>query len=135
MLISGVHFTLFKFERPENFKPLPQVPRTSNKKRKLEVEGATTGEPKSQPAKEISDHQLTSLIPLEYVEVVCHGAPVFEDIEAGGLELHLSDVFRQALHERLDGVTFQPCSLFNLHTAQYTPEDDDIVCLIKPRAV
>ncbi|KAF9783486.1 hypothetical protein BJ322DRAFT_1071186 [Thelephora terrestris] len=121
MLITGAYFTLFKFVRPDFFEPLPQAPEASNKKRKLEAEEAITGKSRSRPAREIGDYQLIDLVPLENLEVVYHDAPVFEDIEASDLGLHLSDAFRQALRERLDDVAFQPCSLFNLHTAQYTP--------------
>jgi hypothetical protein len=135
MLISGAYFTLFKFVRPEVFEPLPHALEASNKKRKLEAEEAITGLPKSRPAKEISDYQLIGSIPLENVEVVYHNAPVFEDIEALDPGLHLSDAFRQALCKQLDDVSFQPCSLFNLHTAQYAPDDEDIVCLTNLRVV
>ena len=127
MLVSGVYFTLFKFTRPETFETLPQAPAASRKKRKLEAEEVADGtnEPSCQVAKEISNSKLMDMIPLEYVDVVYPRAPVFSDINAG--ELHLSDPFRQALHERLVDVNFQPCSLFDLHTAQYVPEDLGIV--------
>ena len=55
-----------------------------------------------------------------------------DNVNAG--ELHLSDPFRQALREQLVDVKFQPCSLFDLHTAQYVPGDDDIVRAIELRA-
>ena len=125
MLVSGVYFTLLKFERPEDFESLPQAPDTSNKKRKLEVEESVTGEPKCRAAKEINNSQLTSLIPLECIEVIYHSAPVFDDIQAR--DLRLSDAFRKALRERLDDVDFQPCSLFDLRSAQYVPSDDGLV--------
>ena len=127
MLVSGVYFTLFKFKRPEVLEPPPQAPTVSNKKRKLEVEDENDSakESKCQVSREISNSKLKNLIPLESIEVVYHKAPVFDDFDAG--ELHLSDPFRQALHEQLGDVNFQPCSLFNLHTAQYVPEDSDIV--------
>jgi hypothetical protein len=125
MLISGTYFTLFKFKRPEDFEPLLQTLDTSNKKRKLGAEESTTGKPKCRAAKEIRNSQLASLIPLEYIEVIYHNAAVFDDIQAQGL--HLSDAFRQALREQLDDVDFQPCSLFNLRSAQYAPSNDDLV--------
>ena len=125
MLISGVYFTLLKFERPEGFKPFPQAPDTSNKKRKLEAEESITGKPKRRAAKEITNSQLASMIPSECIEVIYHSAPVFDDIEAR--DLRLSDAFRQALRERLDDVGFQPCSLFDLRSAQYVPNDGKLV--------
>ena len=126
MLISGVYFTLFKFKRPEGFESLPQTPDTSNKKQKLEAEESSTGKPKCWAAKEISNSKLASLIPLEYVEVIYHNAPVFDDIQAQ--DLRLSDAFRQALRERLDDFNFQPCSLFDLRSAQYVLSNKDLVC-------
>ena len=128
MLASGVHFTLLKFSRPNGFEPLPQTPATPYKKRKLEAEETSSEKPGYRAAKEISNSQLADLIPLEYIEVMYHAAPVFDNVEAE--ELHLSDAFRQALHERLDDINFQPCSLFDLHTAQYAPEGCTPVRLI-----
>lgn len=126
MFVPGVHFTLLKFKRPKLFEPLPQAPPTLNKKRKLEVEESIetefgTGGPKYRAAKEISNSELTDLIPLEYIEVIYHRVPVFDNVTAR--ELCLSDVFRQALRERLGNANFQPCSLFDLHTSLYLPED------------
>ena len=133
MLVPGVYFTLLKFKRPEDFEPLARASGASNKKRKLGAEEfATTGKPKCWAAKEISNSQLAKLIPLEYVEVMYHSAPVFEDIQAR--DVRLSDAFRQALRERLDDTTLQPCSLFDLHSAQYAPMDKDVVRSIEPRA-
>ena len=142
MLIPGVYFTVLKFKRPNGFKPLPQGPDSSNKKRKLRDEerdaeerdaedagDRNTGEPECRTATKISNLQLVTLIPLEYVEVVYYNAPVFDDVQAR--DLRLSDAFRQALRDRLDDVNFQPCSLFNLRSAQYTPNDDDLVSLIE----
>ena len=137
MLIPGVHFTLFKFQRPDLFEPLPQVPTTLNKKRKLEVAEETTDtetsaeKPKCRSTNETTNSQLTDLIPLENIEVIYHCAPVFEDYTTR--ELRLSDAFRQALHEQLVDVNFQPCSLFDLETAQYRPEDGYKVRLVNYR--
>jgi len=133
MFVSAVYFTLLRFERPGDFKPLTQAPDTSNKKRKLEVEESATGKPKCRAAKEISDSQLTSVIPLECVQVVYCKAPVFEDYRAQ--DLRLSDAFRQVLRERLDDVNFQPCSLFDLHSAQYVPSDEALVRQVGPHFV
>ena len=82
MLVSGVYFTLFKFTRPETFKPLPQAPTASNKKRKLEAQEVAdnTNEHDCQVAKEISNSKLMDMIPLEYIDVVYHKAPVFSDV-------------------------------------------------------
>lgn len=133
MLISGVYFTLFKFERPKDFEPLLQAPSTSNKKRKLGAGESSTGQPKCQAAKEVSNAQLASLIPLGYIKVVYHSAPVFDDIRT--LDLRLSDAFRQTLRERLADVDFQPCSLFDLRSAQYVPIEKDLVRSNKPHVV
>lgn len=84
-------------------------------------------------AKEISDSQLACLIPFECVKVIYHEAPVFEDVKAE--ELCLSNAFRQALHEQLSDVDFQPCSLFDLHTAQYMPQGNQIVRSVEPQVV
>lgn len=133
MFISGVYFTLLKFKRPEDFKPLPQSPDISNKKRKSEVEESDTGRPKCRAAKEIKNFQLTSVIPLECIQVVYRSAPVFDDIKAR--DLRLSVAFRQALRERLDDFNFQPCSLFDLCGAQYAPSDECLVCPFEPFVV
>ena len=133
MLVPGAYFTMLKFKQPKDFKPLPQGPDTSNKKRKLRPEESGAGEPKYRAAVKINEAQLIALIPPECVEVIYHGAPVFDDIQAR--ELRLSDAFRQALRERLDDVDFQPCSLFDLHSAQYVPGDRDLVRPAEPHIV
>jgi len=136
MLVPGVYFTVLKFKRPKGFKPHPQGPDSSNKKRKLADEERDTGgagEPDCRAATNISNAQLVALIPSEYVEVIYHNAPVFDDVQAR--DLRLSDAFRQALWQRLDDINFQPCSLFDLRSAQYTPIDDDLVSPIEPRVV
>lgn len=133
MLASGVHFTLLKFKRPNSLKPPPQASTAPNKKRKLEAEETSSEKPGCRAANEISNFQLTVLIPLECVEVIYHGAPVFDSVEVE--ELRLSDAFRQALRERLNDVNFQPCSLFDLHAAQYASVDQSLVRLIEPQAV
>jgi len=142
MLVSGIYFTMLKFKRPEDFKPLPQGPNTSNKKRKLapgepgipgESGEPATGEPECKAANQISNTKLASLIPLEYVEVIYYGAPVFDGIQAR--DIGLSDAFRQALRERLDDITLQPCSLFDLRSAQYMPIELNLVSPIEPRVV
>jgi len=133
MLVPGAYFTMLKFKQPKDFKPLLQGSNISNKKRKLGAEESDIGEPEYRAAVEINDTQLAALIPLECVEVVYHGAPVFDDIQAR--DLRLSDAFRQALRERLDDVDFQPCSLFDLRSAQYVPGDSDLVRPIEPHVV
>ena len=122
MLVSGVYFSVLKFNHPGSFKPLHQA---SKKGGKPEDNVSETGKPKSPVAGAITDAQLAALIPLEYVEVIHHNVPVFNDTQARGL--HLSDAFRQALFERLNDINFQPCSLFNLRSAQYTQRAEDIV--------
>ena len=145
MLVSGIYFTMLKFKCPKYFKPLPQGSNTSNKKRKLEhgkseepgnpeeQEEPATGKPECTVANRISNPQLVTLIPLEYIEVIYHNAPVFDDIQAR--DLRLSDAFRQVLRERLDDINFQPCSLFDLRSAQYIPNDEDLVSPIGSRLV
>ena len=134
MLVPGVYFTLLKFRRPNFFEPLSQAPAASSKKRKLVEVGETDSErPECQAAREMSNSQLIDLIPLEFIEVIHHGAPVFADVKAQ--ELHLSDAFRHTLHMQLDDVDFQPCSLFDLHTAQHMPGDRGQVRVIQPQAV
>ena len=94
MFISGTDFTLFKFHRPQHLGLVPQEPKSLNKKRKLGVEGTADGEAGSQSAKEINDTALTTLIPLECIEVVDHGVPVFESTKPGrGPGLFLSNAF------------------------------------------
>ena len=112
----------------KNFQAPPSSACHPNKKRKLEAEETGSEKPGCRAANEITNFQLTNIIPLEYIEVMYHGAPVFDNVEAE--ELHLSDAFHQALCERLGDVNFQPCSLFDLHTAQYVPEDVILVRLI-----
>ena len=94
MFISGTDFTLFKFHRPQHLGLVPQEPKSLNKKQKLRVKGTADGEAESQSAKEINDTALTTLIPLEYIEVVDHGVPVFESTKPGrGPGLFLSNTF------------------------------------------
>ena len=118
---------LLKFEHPESFKPLPQVPDTPKKKRKLGAGGSATasGKPRCQAATRISNLQLAGLIPMEHIQVIYHNTPTFDDTDAQ--HLYLSNVFRQALCERLDDVDFQPCSLFDLHNAHYVQDEEDLV--------
>ena len=141
MLVSGIYFTMLKFRCPNDFEPLPQGSNTSNKKRKLEPRKSgepgepgepkepATGKPECMAANRISNLQLDTLIPSEYVEVIYHNAPVLDDIQAR--DIRLSDAFRQALRERLDDINFQPCSLFDLRSAQYMPNDEDLVSPIE----
>lgn len=130
MLVSGVYFTMLEIKHPKGFEPLPQDPGAPTKKRKLEDGERDTEEPERRPASHIQDSQLVDLIPLEYVEVIYHRAPVFDDFHAW--DLRLSDAFRQALCERLDDVNFQPCSLFDLRSAQYVQNDKHLVRPIEP---
>ena len=117
MFIVGIYFTLFKFNRPEDFKPLPQDPRP--KRQKFGTGDSSTGKPKWKAAKHISDSQLAKLIPPECISVFYPQAPVF--VNARDWDLQLSDAFRLALNDRLNEVEFQPCSLFDVQGAQYTP--------------
>lgn len=53
-------------------------------------------------------------------------APVF--VDAQDRDLQLSDPFRLVLNDRLNGVKFQPCSLFGLQDAQCIPSIEDSMC-------
>ena len=125
MLICGTLFSLFKFTRPENLHPLPVEfvdPGPSSKKRKhndqlAEYRNVLT---KLSTVKDTSNSQLSDIIPINCVEVVYYAVPVFVDLRAQ--QAHLSDGFRQALRECLDGIDLQPCSLFDLQAAQYPGE-------------
>ena len=133
MLVSGAYFSMLKFTHPEEFEPLPEEPVTPHKKRKRQAKVSGSGEPKCQAAKDITNPQLVALIPPEHVEVIYHKAPVFDDTQAR--HLRLSDAFRQALRERLDDIDFQPCSLFDLRSAQYMQNDNDLVRMVEPRVL
>lgn len=135
MFICGTLFSLFKFTRPKKFPSLsgvPAEPGPSSKKRKLDDQLAEHRDPltKLTTAKATTDSQLSDVIPLDCVEVVYHAVPVFVDLRAQ--HAYLSDGFRQALRECLDGIDLQPCSLFDLQTAQFSPEDarTRLVCLL-----
>lgn len=125
MLIVGIYFTLFKFNRPGDSKPIPQEP--GPKRQKFGTGDSSTGQPKRRTAKDIDDSELAKLIPPECTSVLFPNAPVF--VDAQDWDLQLSDAFRLALNGRLDKVSFQPCSLFDLRGAQYTP---DIIDSVRP---
>ena len=90
MLITGTFFTLFKFERPENFKPLQWRPKSN-----LSQQGQTPmdkgskppGKPNSPLLQEITNRHLINLIPRNCIEVVYFKAPVFRDLDAQQPEL------------------------------------------------
>ena len=133
MFICGTFFSLFRFTRPENLHPLPEEfsePGPSSKKRKLDDKSAEyrNALTRLSTVKETSDSQLSHTIPMDCVEVIYHVVPVFVDLRAR--QLHLSDGFRQALCQCLDGIDLQPCSLFDLQTAQFSREDigGQLVC-------
>ena len=81
-------------------------------------------------AKATTDSQLSDVIPLDCVEIVYFAMPVFVDLRAQ--HAYLSDGFRQAPHECLDGIHLQPCLLFDLQAAQFSQEDmrPELVCLL-----
>ena len=125
MLITGIYFTLFKFSRPGDFESLRLEPDPQPKRQKFKTGSSGAGQPKWRAAKSISDSRLASLIPLECVNVLYPNAPVF--VDAQDWDLRLSDAFRLALNSQLNEVRFQPCSLFDLQGAQYTPSPEDSV--------
>ena len=133
MFICGTFFSLFRLTRPENLPRLPEEftePGPSSKKRKLDDQSAEYRNvlARLSTAKGTSDSQLSNMIPMGYIEVVYHAVPVFVNLRAR--QVHLSDGFRQALRQCLDGIDLQPCSLFDLQTAQFLREDagDEVVC-------
>ena len=126
MFICGPFFSLFRFTRPENLRPLPDgvaEPGPSSKKRKLDDQFAEYRNTltKLSTVKDTTNSQLSYMIPIDCVEVAYHAVPVFVDLRAR--HVHLSDGFRQALRECLDGIDLQPCSLFDLQAAQFPRED------------
>ena len=125
MFIVGIYFTLFKFSRPDEFQPLPQESDPRSKRQKFETGDSKTGKPKWTAAKDISDFKLADLIPRECISIPYPNAPVF--IDARDWDLQLSDAFRLALNDRLNEAKFQPCSLFDIRGAQYTPSVEDSV--------
>ena len=125
MLIVGIYFTLFRFSRPDNLEPLPQESDPRHKRQKFETGDSRTGKPKWKAAKHIDDSRLADLIPPKYISVFYPNAPVFAN--ARDWDLQLSDAFRLALNDRLNEVKFQPCSLFDVRGAQYTPNTEYLV--------
>lgn len=139
IFICGVYFSLFRFTRPGYLLPFPEEEMVeagpSSKKRRLDDQHEEHQHEENQHeehrheehhnvlkkfkrATDIKNPQLSQMLPLNCVEVVYHGVPVFEDIRAP--KVHLSDGFRQALRDCLAGIDLQPCSLFELQTVQFS---------------
>ena len=128
--ICGVYFSLFRFTRPTYLQPFAEEvvePGPSPKKCKLDYQHGEFHNVlrKLKRVQDITNPQLSNMLPLECVEVVCHSVPVFEDIRAP--QVHLSDGFRQALRDCLAGIDFQPCSLFELQTVQFSQGEGGLV--------
>ena len=135
MFICGARFSLFRFTRPKKSPPLPEVSTElgpPSKKQNADDQWAEYRDAltKLTTANATTNSQLSDAIPLNCVEVAYHAVPVFADLRAQ--HAHLSDGFRQALRECLDGINLQPCSLFDLQAAQFSREDirSDLVCLL-----